>query len=73
MAISRRGAGSTYEALKNAIDPSPTARRRFEAKGQHAYAQRSATIHDHRDPTSRRGEAAARMTGASRHHLRRRG
>jgi hypothetical protein len=32
----------TYEALKNAIDPSPTARRRFEAKGQHAYAQRSA-------------------------------
>jgi hypothetical protein len=31
-----------YEALKNAIDPSPTARRRFEAKGQHAYAQRSA-------------------------------
>jgi hypothetical protein len=32
-----------YEALKNSIDPSPTARRRFEAKGQHAYAQRSAT------------------------------
>jgi hypothetical protein len=32
----------TYEALKNAIEPSPTARRRFEAKGQHAYAQRSA-------------------------------
>jgi hypothetical protein len=32
----------TYEALKNAIDPSPTARRRFEAKNQHAYAQRSA-------------------------------
>jgi hypothetical protein len=31
-----------YEALKNAIDPSPTARRRFEAKGQHAYSQRSA-------------------------------
>jgi len=31
-----------YEALKNAIEPSPTARRRFEAKGQHAYAQRSA-------------------------------
>ena len=31
-----------YDALKNAIDPSPTARRRFEAKGQHAYAQRSA-------------------------------
>ena len=50
----------TYEALKNAIDPSPTARRRFEAKGQHAYAQRSAMIHDHRDPASRRGEAAAR-------------
>src|SRR5262249_7891907 len=31
-----------YEALKNAIEPSPTARRRFEGKGQHAYAQRSA-------------------------------
>jgi hypothetical protein len=28
--------------LKNAIEPSPTARHRFEAKGQHAYAQRSA-------------------------------
>jgi hypothetical protein len=28
--------------VKNSIDPSPTARRRFEAKGQHAYAQRSA-------------------------------
>ena len=58
--ISRRGGGCTYDALKNAIDPSPTARRRFEAKGQHAYAQRSATSHDHRDPASRRGEAAAR-------------
>jgi hypothetical protein len=32
-----------YEALKNSVDPSPTARRRFEAKGEHAYAQRSAT------------------------------
>jgi hypothetical protein len=31
-----------YEALKNTIEPSPTARRRFEAKNQHAYAQRSA-------------------------------
>jgi hypothetical protein len=31
-----------YEALKNIIEPSPTARHRFEAKGQHAYAQRSA-------------------------------
>ena len=31
-----------YEALKNSIEPSPTARHRFEAKGQHAYAQRSA-------------------------------
>jgi uncharacterized protein DUF5906 len=31
-----------YEALKNIIDPSPTARHRFEAKGQHAYAQCSA-------------------------------
>jgi hypothetical protein len=32
-----------YEALKNTIDPSPTARRRFERKGHDAYAQRSAT------------------------------
>jgi len=31
-----------YEALKNIIEPSPTARHRFEAKNQHAYAQRSA-------------------------------
>ena len=31
-----------YDALKNVIDPSPTQRRRFEAKGQHAYAQTSA-------------------------------
>ena len=31
-----------YEALKNAIEPSPTARRRFEEKNQRAYAQRSA-------------------------------
>jgi len=31
-----------YEALKNAIDPAPTALRRYEAKGQHAFAQLSA-------------------------------
>jgi hypothetical protein len=31
-----------YEALKNAIDPSPSARRRFEEKYQHVTAQRSA-------------------------------
>jgi hypothetical protein len=31
-----------YEALKNSIEPSPTARRPYEAKGQHVYAQRSA-------------------------------
>jgi hypothetical protein len=31
-----------YEALKNTIEPSPTARRPYEAKGQHAYVQRSA-------------------------------
>jgi hypothetical protein len=31
-----------YEALKNNIEPSPTARRPFEAKGQHIYAQRCA-------------------------------
>jgi hypothetical protein len=32
----------TYEALKNVIEPSPTARHRFEKKGHDAYAQRSA-------------------------------
>jgi hypothetical protein len=31
-----------YEALKNAVDPAPTALRRYEAKGQHAFAQLSA-------------------------------
>jgi hypothetical protein len=31
-----------YEALKNTIEPSPTTRHRFEAKFEHAYAQRSA-------------------------------
>jgi hypothetical protein len=31
-----------YEQLKNMVDPAPTALRRFEAKGQHAYAQTSA-------------------------------
>jgi hypothetical protein len=31
-----------YEALKNAVDPAPTALRRFEAKGQHAFSQLSA-------------------------------
>ena len=31
-----------YEALKNAIDPAPTALRRYEAKGQHAFSQISA-------------------------------
>ena len=42
-----------YEGLKNAIEPSPTAPRRVEAKGQNAYAQRfSATLDvatNHRD------------------------
>jgi hypothetical protein len=42
-----------YDALKNVVDPSPTQRRRFEAKGQHAYAQPSAastiTATQHRD------------------------
>jgi hypothetical protein len=32
----------SYEALKNNIEPSPTARRPYEAKGQNVYAQRSA-------------------------------
>jgi hypothetical protein len=33
---------TTYDALKNAIEPSPTARRRFEQKHQHVSAQRAA-------------------------------
>src|SRR5262245_42291992 len=32
----------SYEALKNIIEPSQTARRRFEQKNQHAYSQPSA-------------------------------
>jgi Family of unknown function (DUF5906) len=32
----------SYESLKNIIEPSPTARRRFEQKNQHAYSQPSA-------------------------------
>jgi Family of unknown function (DUF5906) len=32
----------TYEALKNVIEPSPTAQRRFEEKFQRAYAQQAA-------------------------------
>jgi Family of unknown function (DUF5906) len=31
-----------YDALKNAVEPSPTALRRFEAKREHAYTQTSA-------------------------------
>jgi hypothetical protein len=31
-----------YEALKNNVEPSPTARRPYEQKGQYVYAQRSA-------------------------------
>ena len=33
---------TTYDALKNAFEPSPTARRRFEQKNQHVGAQRAA-------------------------------
>lgn len=59
-----------YEALKNAVDPSPTARRRFEAKGQHAYAQRSAMsviiATQHRDVVKLPGNDPA----VQRHHLR---
>src|SRR5262249_12044606 len=72
----------TYEVLKNAIELSPTARRRFEAKGQHAYAQRSArsTIiaTQHRDVVKlpradRRFEiltCGAKMTVAQREEIR---
>jgi hypothetical protein len=33
---------TTYDALKNVFEPSPTARRRFEQKNQHVGAQRAA-------------------------------
>ena len=71
-----------YDALKNVIDPSSTARRRFEAKGQHAYAQRSAmstiTATQHRDvvklpPDDRRIEVLTcgrKMTPAERTEIR---
>ena len=60
----------TYESLKNAIDPSPTARQRFEKKGHDAYAQRSALSHDPRDPASGSGETAARRPALRSPHLR---
>ena len=71
-----------YDALKNVVDPSPTQRRRFEAKGQHAYAQPSAasqiTATQHRDvvklpPDDRRIEVIScgrKMTPAERSEIR---
>ena len=64
MGISRRSDACNYDALKNVIDPSPTQRRRFEAKNQHAYAQKSAAstiiATNHRDVVK-----LPRTTGAS--------
>jgi hypothetical protein len=71
-----------YEGLKNAIEPSPTARHRFEAKGQHAYTQRSARTTmiatNHRDvvklpPQDRRFSVitcGSKMTPAERTEIR---
>jgi hypothetical protein len=61
----------TYEALKIAIDPSPSARRRFEEKYHAAYAQRSAMSGIIATQHPRCGEAAARRSALQRHHLRR--
>jgi hypothetical protein len=71
-----------YEALKNAIEPSPRARRRFEKKGHDAYTQRSARstliATQHRDViklprADRRFEVltcGAKMTVAQREEIR---
>jgi len=71
-----------YDALKNVIDPSPTQRRRYEAKQQHAYAQRAAMsvviATQHRDvvklpPDDRRVEVlicGRKMTPAERTEIR---
>lgn len=72
----------TYEALKNTIEPSPTARQRIEKKGHDAYAQRSARTTiiatQHRDvvklpPDDRRIEVITcgrKMTPAERTEIR---
>ena len=58
-----------YDSLKNAIDPSPTARQSFEEKGHDVYAQRR-RLPDHRDSASRPDKAAARRPAFRGHHLR---
>jgi hypothetical protein len=71
-----------YDVLKNVVEPSPTARRRYEAKQQHAYAQRAAMsvviATQHRDvvklpPDDRRFEVLTcgrKMTPAERVDIR---
>jgi uncharacterized protein DUF5906 len=71
-----------YDVLKNVVDPSPTQRRRYEAKQQHAYAQRAAMsviiATQHRDvvkllPDDRRFEVLTcgrKMTPAERADIR---
>jgi len=71
-----------YDELKNVVDPSPTQRRRYEAKQQHAYAQRAAMsvviATQHRDvvklpPDDRRFEVLTcgrKMTPAERAEIR---
>jgi uncharacterized protein DUF5906 len=71
-----------YDELKNVVEPSPTARRRYEAKQQHAYAQRAAMsvviATQHRDvvklpPDDRRFEVLTcgrKMTPAERAEIR---
>ena len=46
---SKASAGSTYDALKNAFEPSPTARRRFEAEEPARRRAAGSDERDHRD------------------------
>ena len=49
-----------YEALKNAIDPSPIGAAALRGEGAARLRAAVGDVGDHRDATSRRGEAAAR-------------
>ncbi len=49
-----------YDALKNVIDPSPTAAAALRGEGAARLRADVGGEHDHRDQPSRRGEAAAR-------------
>ena len=55
----------TYDALKNAIEPSPTARRRFEAEGPACLRAAVGDERDHRDAASPTWSSCRGTTGAS--------